>query len=330
VREHVTRRRRRARLEHEHERAAGRWHAEWKALSDALAYTGARRVARETLDGLEVDAERMRSNLRAETLSEAERFAPDAREPEDYLGAADALRRPRARVLQRMSTVVLSGSLGATAEMWEPQANALRDFDVVRIEHPGHDGAPMEDVRDLRDLALRVLELVPGERFSFVGLSLGGAVGMHLALEAPGRLDRLVLAATSARFGTPETWDERIALCRAGRDGRRGRRGPARWFTPAFGDVQRLRDMLLSTPPEVYMRYCELLRELRPARPGRLDRGADARVAGAEDPTSPPEHLEAIAAEIPQARVVVIPRAAHLANVERPGEFNEALLAHLR
>ncbi len=78
-------------LEHEHERAAGAWHAEWKALSDALAYTGGAAAAlRETLDGLEVDVGRMRANLGTETLSEAERFAPDARGPEDYLGSADA------------------------------------------------------------------------------------------------------------------------------------------------------------------------------------------------------------------------------------------------
>jgi 3-carboxy-cis,cis-muconate cycloisomerase len=78
-------------LEHEHERAVGAWHAEWKALSDALAYSGAAAAnLRGTLEGLEVDAERMRENVDAATLSEAGRFAPDAREPEDYLGAAEA------------------------------------------------------------------------------------------------------------------------------------------------------------------------------------------------------------------------------------------------
>jgi 3-carboxy-cis,cis-muconate cycloisomerase len=78
-------------LEHEHERAAGAWHAEWKALNDALAYTGGAAASlRATLEGLEVDKERMRENLSGETLSEAERFAPAARRPEDYLGAADA------------------------------------------------------------------------------------------------------------------------------------------------------------------------------------------------------------------------------------------------
>jgi len=75
--------------EHEHERAAGAWHAEWKALSDALALTGgAAWWMRETLAGLEVDADRMRANLRPETLSEAERFG-GAAGPEDYLGSAD-------------------------------------------------------------------------------------------------------------------------------------------------------------------------------------------------------------------------------------------------
>jgi 3-carboxy-cis,cis-muconate cycloisomerase len=79
-------------VEHEHERAAGAWHAEWKALSDALAYAGGTAAhLRETLEALEIDTERMRANVRSETMSEAKRFAPDARGAEDYLGSADAL-----------------------------------------------------------------------------------------------------------------------------------------------------------------------------------------------------------------------------------------------
>jgi 3-carboxy-cis,cis-muconate cycloisomerase len=78
-------------VEQEHERAAGAWHTEWKALSDALAYAGgAASRLRDVLDGLEVDAERMRTNLSPETLSEAERFAPGVLSPEEYLGSTDA------------------------------------------------------------------------------------------------------------------------------------------------------------------------------------------------------------------------------------------------
>lgn len=76
----------------EHERSAGAWHAEWGALSDALSSAGgAAAWMRVTLEGLEVDAERMRANIRPETLSEAERFGLTPAGPEDYLGSADAL-----------------------------------------------------------------------------------------------------------------------------------------------------------------------------------------------------------------------------------------------
>ena len=76
---------------HEHERAVGAWHAEWHALQTALAATGgaAAAVAR-SLDGLEVDRERMRANITAETLSEAQRVGADAARPDDYLGSAEA------------------------------------------------------------------------------------------------------------------------------------------------------------------------------------------------------------------------------------------------
>jgi 3-carboxy-cis,cis-muconate cycloisomerase len=86
--------------EHEHERAAGAWHAEWEALSDLLAFTGAAVVhVRRTVETAEVDPERMRANLRTETLAEAGREV----RPEEYLGSASAfvnraLARHRAEV----------------------------------------------------------------------------------------------------------------------------------------------------------------------------------------------------------------------------------------
>ena len=76
----------------EHERAAGAWHAEWAALSTALAATaGAASAVRRSLDGLQVDADRMRANISADVLSEAHRLGIDAETPDDYLGSADAL-----------------------------------------------------------------------------------------------------------------------------------------------------------------------------------------------------------------------------------------------
>ncbi len=212
--------------------------------------------------------------------------------------------------------------------MWDAQASALETpFDVLRLEHPGHGGTPLIDVVDVGDLAEHCLEQIDAERFSFVGLSLGGAVAMHIALgPARRRLEKLVLACTSPRFGEPRLWLERAARVRA--EGLEWLVDLVleRWFTPAFRDVRRYREMFLATDPEGYARCCDALARWNVR--GELVR-VDApplAIAGGDDPSAPPDDVERIAGEIQDAWLEVIPNARHLANVERPAEFN-ALLA---
>jgi 3-carboxy-cis,cis-muconate cycloisomerase len=76
--------------EYEHERAAGAWQAEWDALSGALALTGgAVAAARECLDGLQVDVERMRANMTGDLLYEQRSFGGEGGDPTSYLGSAE-------------------------------------------------------------------------------------------------------------------------------------------------------------------------------------------------------------------------------------------------
>ena len=76
-------------LDHEHERAVGGWHAEWEALSGALAFTGgAVTAAADAVSGLMVDSGRMRVNLEASAgLVVAERIS---------FALSDRLGRPQA------------------------------------------------------------------------------------------------------------------------------------------------------------------------------------------------------------------------------------------
>ncbi|HWF73598.1 MAG TPA: lyase family protein [Solirubrobacteraceae bacterium] len=77
-----------AAMEQEHERAAGAWQAEWGTVSDLLTLTGSATAwARDLLEHLEVDAERMRANL--ERLAAA--GVEEAADPEGHLGAASEL-----------------------------------------------------------------------------------------------------------------------------------------------------------------------------------------------------------------------------------------------
>jgi 3-carboxy-cis,cis-muconate cycloisomerase len=101
--------------EHEHERAAGAWQAEWGALSGALALTGGAVAAiRECLEGLQVHAERMRANMSDGLLAERVAFeGPDAdTDPVTYLGSADAFVE---RALERYRELARRLRAGSTA-----------------------------------------------------------------------------------------------------------------------------------------------------------------------------------------------------------------------
>jgi 3-oxoadipate enol-lactonase / 4-carboxymuconolactone decarboxylase len=228
--------------------------------------------------------------------------------------------------------VLFASSLGTTHAMWDDQAAALRaDSRVVRYDHRGHGGSPVPpgpySVEDLADDALALLGRLAIERATFVGLSIGGAVAMTAALRAPERFERLVLCSTAAYFGPPEQWIERAETVRAEGVEAVAPAALERWLTPEAPPQlrERLKAMLLATPREGYAACAEALGgyDVR-GRLGAL-RMPVLAIAGADDPTTPPAALQAIVDEVPHGRLHVIEHARHIANVERPEEFNRVL-----
>jgi 3-oxoadipate enol-lactonase len=222
--------------------------------------------------------------------------------------------------------VVFCGSLGSTRAMWDPQLAVLPE--AVVVEHPGHGCAPVVDGVSADLLAQRVLDSVEG-RFSFVGLSLGGVVGMRVAAQAPDRVERLVLACASTQFGEPAQWRDRAATVRRQGLGAIVDAVMGRWFTRAYGDVSRWRAMFMSVDAEGYARCCEALAGWNASSDLARIAAPTLVIAGSEDPTSPPAEGEAIAGGVAGARFVVIDGAAHLANVEFADEFNRLIQEHL-
>jgi 3-oxoadipate enol-lactonase len=233
--------------------------------------------------------------------------------------------------------VLFSSSLGTTHEMWDDQAAALRgEFRVLRYDHRGHGGSPVPpgpySIDDLAGDVLALLHRLGIERSALVGLSIGGAVAMSAALRAPERIERLALCSTAATFGPPEQWAERAATVRSDGVGAVTPATLERWLTPEAPPElrERLERMLLATPREGYAACAEALGgyDVR-GRLGALSMPALA-IAGADDPTTPPDVMQAVVDEIPGARLQVIEGARHISNVERPDAFNRALTAFLR
>jgi 3-oxoadipate enol-lactonase len=87
--------------------------------------------------------------------------------------------------------------------------------------------------------------------------------------------------------------------------------------------------MLRSTPPEGYAGCCEAIRDMDlRERLARIE-APTLVVAGSEDPSTPPERVRELAAEVPGARYVEIEGARHIANMASPDAFSRAVLQHL-
>ena len=242
--------------------------------------------------------------------------------------------------VEGMPPVVLASSLGTTWELWDSQLSSLaEDFRVVRFDHPGHGRSPIPDgpvtVQSMAGDVVELLDALEFERVSFCGLSLGGMVGMALALQAPDRLDRLVLCCTAAHLGPVEGWHERAQIVRTRGTSAIVEGVLGRWFTERFRDespetVAHFREMLEGIPAEGYAACCEAIARWDARSDVSAIRTPTLVLSGEDDVATPPEDGAFLARSIPAADLKVLPECAHLANVEQPTLFTRALLGHLR
>ncbi|MFI6285191.1 alpha/beta fold hydrolase [Streptomyces sp. NPDC051018] len=233
--------------------------------------------------------------------------------------------------------VVLGPSLGTTWHMWDRQiADLARDWRILRYDLPGHGGAPAHPADAVGELADRLLATLDGlgiQRFGYAGCSIGGAIGIDLALRHPHRVASLALVAASPRFGTADEFRQRGVVVRTNGLEPMARSAPENWFTGGFAAAQPAIvewavQMVRTTDPGCYIAACEALAafDVR-AELGRI--GVPTLVlVGSEDQVTGPAEARTLVAGIPDARLALVPGASHLAPVEQPAAVTDLLVAH--
>ena len=264
------------------------------------------------------------------------------------MGSADQARRPvrvhhvvdaAPGLADDAPVVVLSNSLGSTYAMWDRQVAELsRSFRVVRYDTRGHGQSPVPRgpyvIDDLVHDVVALLDQLGVQRTHFVGLSLGGMTGLRLAALYPERVDRLAVLCTSALLGPSQAWHDRAATVREQGTAAVAEAVVARWYTPSFAvsepaRVLAARQMVAATPAEGYASCCEVIATMDLTQDLAQISAPMLAIAGAQDPATPPYHLERIASGVSDGRLLVLPEAAHLANDEQPQAVTTALLEHL-
>jgi 3-oxoadipate enol-lactonase len=234
--------------------------------------------------------------------------------------------------------LILSNSLGTNFSMWDGQAPDFeKRFRLLRYDMRGHGQSsappPPYAVPDLARDILSLADSLSIPRFHFCGLSIGGMIGMSLALQAPDRLHKLVLSNTAPKIGTLEFWNTRIQTVQS-----RGMKEvagavTARWFTPGFQQaspekVASAIRVLESLDPQGYVGGCTAVRDVDFRENVSQIRTPTLVISGTHDPAASPADGRFLAEQIPGARYAEL-NTSHLSNVEAPAQFDDAVLSFL-
>jgi 3-oxoadipate enol-lactonase/4-carboxymuconolactone decarboxylase len=237
------------------------------------------------------------------------------------------------------SLLLLGPSLGTSAAtLWGSAAQKLSPHvRVVGWDLPGHGRGARAEPFTIAELAAAVLVLADelnAETFHYAGDSVGGCVGLQLALDAPRRVKTATLLCTGAVIGTPDGWRERAATVRGQGMGTMLAGSAQRWFGPGFIERQpgisaALLDTLSHTDPESYAQTCEAL-----AGFDVTDRLHEIvlpvlTVAGSDDGPTPPDSLQRIASGVKDGDLVVLDGVAHLAPAEAPDRVAGLIAEHV-
>ena len=233
--------------------------------------------------------------------------------------------------------LVLSHSLACSTRMWDPQIDAFKDrYRILAYDTRGH-GQSMAPagaytLEMLADDLQALLGHLGIERTHFAGLSMGGMIGQTFALKHPGVFTSLVLADTTSRYPAEAAgvWAERIKTAET--RGMQPLVQPTleRWFTEPFRKahpevVERVGALIASTPVAGYVGCSHAIPKINLTARLKEIKLPILVICGEQDGGTPPAMAREIHDNAPGSRLVLIPRAAHLSNLEQPQAFNRAL-----
>ena len=238
--------------------------------------------------------------------------------------------------------VVLIHGLGLTRQTWADHLPALADhFRVLTYDLCGHgeSALPAEtpSLTALSDQLRHLMDHLHIARAALLGFSLGGMINRRFAMDHPDRVSALVVL-NSPHERSPDAQrlvEERAAASDA---------GPAatieatldRWFTPGFRvshteAVAWVRSAVLANDPGNFARHRQILAHgvMELIRPKPPITHPTLVMTCENDSGSTPAMTQAIAAEIPGARAIIVPALQHLGLIEQPARFTAPILDFL-
>jgi 3-oxoadipate enol-lactonase len=233
--------------------------------------------------------------------------------------------------------LVFSHSLACSVRMWDGEIAAHKDrYRILVYDTRGHgqSAAPkgaytLEQLADDLQALLKHLKI---DKPHYVGLSMGGMLGQTAALKYPGSFRTMTLCDTTSRYPAEAAplWQERIRIAESKGMAPLVQPTLERWFTEPFrksqpDKVKRVAQLIEKTPVAGYVGCCHAIPKINVTARLKEVKTPTLVICGENDPGTPPAMAREIHENLPGSKLVLIPQAAHLSNIEQPEAFNRAL-----
>ncbi|MGW3472609.1 alpha/beta fold hydrolase [Saccharopolyspora sp. NPDC000995] len=224
--------------------------------------------------------------------------------------------------------LLLGHSLGTSAALWAEVVPLLaQSFQVMCWELPGHGNSPAAGraftISDLSDGIVEHLDKRGVSSFLYAGVSIGGTVGLDLALRYADRIAAAAIVSAGARVDSHVAWAERAGSVRASGTGSLVAGSLQRWFAPSTRErhadrAERMLHALRDTDDESYARACEALAGYD-VTAGLAQVAPPVLALWGQYDQLVPEHWSAqIAKGVRRGSVQCVPDAAHASPLEQP------------
>lgn len=229
-------------------------------------------------------------------------------------------------------TLVFVHGSGDSGAVWGPLIALLPEVRAVALDLPGH-GALAEQpgpaemsVADYAAFVRAELERLGVDKPALVGHSLGGAVVLRLALDAPELVGRLALVGSGARLRVAPAF---LEAARAA-----GPTGVLAITRMAFAEqhaaeAERYHAHRAPTAPGALYRDLAACNQFDVMGEAARITQPTLLIVGEGDRMTPPKYSEYLAAQLPDASLAIIPDAGHYAQIEQPALVADALSAWL-
>ena len=233
--------------------------------------------------------------------------------------------------------LVLSHSLACSVRMWDPQIAALKgSYRILAYDTRGHGGSEAPKgaytLEMLADDLKALLDHLGAKSPHYCGLSMGGMIGQTFALKYPGVFRTLMLADTTSRYPAEAwpLWQDRIKIAEEKGMAPLVESTLQRWFTEPFRKsqpavVDGVRKLIVTTPVAGYAGCCHAIPKINLTARLKEIKAPVLVLCGDKDPGTPPAMAEEIHRSAPGSKLVMIPNAAHLSNLENPAAFTKAM-----